>query len=111
MWFMNSKPTRPSLTGAVHPVHPFQAMINGVEGDVLYVLAHLHTDETAADIARRCSRSKTQVQEVLYRLHDLGIIDRSFADRWSWNSLNENHPFTQHIRAMAWETFGSQQWD
>ncbi len=84
-----------------HPVHPFRMLITGVQGDVLYALAHANMPETAAELARRCNRSKTQVQAVLWRFLEANLIERTMYDRWSWNSLNEDHPFTFHIRSMA----------
>lgn len=104
---MEIHPTRPHGIEYREPVHQFQAMISGVEGDVLFCLARATNSYSAADIARKMNRSKTQVQNVLNRLEWLGIIDRFYADRWSWSRLNEDHPFTEHIRAMAHEKFES----
>lgn len=82
-------------------VHPFRHLITGVEGDVLWVLARSRISRHASDIARICGRSKSQVQAVLNRLHDARIVDRTLLDGWSWNCLNDAHPFSPHLRAMA----------
>ena len=87
------------------PEHPFLFMISGVQGDVLYALAHAQRTETAAEIARRTNRSKTQVQAVLNRFYKMGLIERTFYDCWSWNILKDSHPFTEHIVAMARQEF------
>ena len=82
-------------------VHPFRHLITGVEGDVLWVLSRSRISRHASDIARICGRSKSQVQAVLNRLHDARIVDRTLLDGWSWNCLNDAHPFAHHLRAMA----------
>lgn len=102
---MKMNPAEKARTKYAEPIHPFRMLITGVEGDVLYVLAKANREETAAEIARLSGRSKTQVQAVLDRLHKANLINRTFYERWSWNCLNEDHPFTPHIQAMAGATF------
>ena len=89
----------------LHYKHPFRSLITGVEGDVLWVLARARISLTASEISRAANRSKSQVQNVLVRLHAVKIIDRQLCDGWSWNCLNDSHPYAPHLRAMATEVF------
>ena len=81
--------------------HPFRQIFKGAHGDVLWVLARSQISRHAADIARISGRSKSQVKLILERLHELRIVDRTFIEGWSWNCLNDAHPFAHHLRAMA----------
>ena len=81
--------------------HPFRQIFKGAHGDVLWVLARSRISRHAADIARISGRSKSQVKLVLERMHELRIVDRTFIDGWSWNCLNDAHPYAAMVRSMA----------
>ena len=81
--------------------HPFRRIFSGVDGDVLWVLGSSRWSRTASEIARLTGRSKSQVQTVLERLRSVKLVDRTVFDGWSWNCLNDDHPFAHHIRQMT----------
>jgi DNA-binding transcriptional regulator GbsR (MarR family) len=81
--------------------HPFRHIFRGAHGDVVWVVARSTVARSISDIARISGRSKSQVKLIMERLHELRIVDRTMMDGWSWNSLNDAHPYAPMLREMA----------
>jgi hypothetical protein len=45
------------------------------------------------------------------RLYELKVADRTMMDGWSWNCLNDAHPYAPMLREMARMDFDSHQLD
>jgi predicted nucleotidyltransferase len=87
---------------------PYVALLPGVDGDVLAVLAGSTRARTGREIARLAERSKTAVQRVLDRLVEHGVVERQKAGEAFLYTLNREHvlsPIVERLTATRVELF------
>jgi len=80
---------------------PFAALSDGVDADVLVVLAGSTLPQSGRELARRAGRSNTGVQHVLDRLVEHGLVNRAEAGRIFLYTLNRNHLLAPAVEQMA----------
>lgn len=80
---------------------PFNAVSPSVDGDVLVALARAGGLQSGRALARSCGRSSTGAQQVLNRLVDLGLVERTEADHVHLYALNREHLLAPAVEQMA----------
>ncbi len=80
---------------------PLHSVLRSVEADVLEALLSSHLSRTGSELARMCSRSKSQVWTVLRALHGHGVVTRMDDEGGSWWSLNPHSPVARALRDAA----------
>lgn len=82
-------------------VHPVQAVIPGVQGRVLGVLAETTAELSLSTLARLADVSIAQASRVMPRLVELGIVERREVPPSSQFRLNREHVAAQAVLGLA----------
>ncbi len=82
-------------------VRPIEAVIPGVQGRVLAVLAHTEAELNLRTIARLAEVSPAQVSRVLPPLVQLGLVERREVPPSSLFRLSSDHVAAQPLRALT----------
>ena len=80
---------------------PFSSICRGVEGSVLDVLVRSPLPLTAAEVARRAGRSKSEVWKSARRLHENGILAAMTDEGGTWYSIPSSTTVGQIIRSLG----------
>lgn len=86
----------------MHVGKPLTAVLPGVGGDVLSVLARSNQPRTGREIARLAGRSKSGVQAVLDRLVAHGLVDYQKAGEAGLYTLNRDHVLGPAVERLVW---------
>jgi DNA-binding transcriptional ArsR family regulator len=86
----------------VDVAHPYTAVVSGVDGAVLAVLAGTTAPLTGRQIARLASRGTSpSVSAALDRLVEHGLVHRQVAGRAYLHTLNRDHVAAPVVEALA----------
>jgi DNA-binding MarR family transcriptional regulator len=86
-------------------VRPLEAIVPGVQGRVLSVLAETTADLNMRTIARLADASLAQASRVLARLVELGVVERRDVPPSSLFRLVRQH-VAARVRCLLWREAG-----